>query len=50
MAETALDHALDLCRRGLSVIPVPRPCPGVPAAWRESDIEAWIAQRAEASR
>ena len=28
--ESTLDHALDLWRRGLSVIPVPRPRPGVP--------------------
>jgi Bifunctional DNA primase/polymerase, N-terminal len=43
---TSLDHALDLWHRGLSVIPVPRPRPGVPPgepgdgkvpalAWRE---------------
>ena len=30
MPESTLGHALDLWRRGLSVIPVPRPRPGVP--------------------
>ena len=45
-SNSALDHALDLWRRGLSVFPVPRPRPGAPAgqagdgkvptlAWRE---------------